>query len=103
MASGGIELADPQQEEAAAAAQKHAVYFVLEEANLEVAKVGKNYELLNCDDHASFLRKHGKDVAHYRPDITHQVPTPHTIRWLLPVPFLVSLFTPFSSLTHFQC
>ncbi|CAI5951162.1 unnamed protein product [Closterium sp. NIES-64] len=30
------------------------------------------YVLLNCDDHASFLRKHGKDPALYRPDICHQ-------------------------------
>ena len=36
-------------------------------------QVGKNYELLNCDDHANFLRRHGKDPAQYRPDIAHQV------------------------------
>jgi len=36
------------------------------------AQVGKNYELLNCDDHANFLRRHGKDPALYRPDICHQ-------------------------------
>ena len=28
--------------------------------------------LLNCDDHATFLRKHDKDPAQYRPDIAHQ-------------------------------
>lgn len=49
------------------------VIFVLENANLETAKVGKNYELLNCDDHANFLRRHGKDPALHRPDICHQV------------------------------
>lgn len=49
-----------------------AVMFVLEKASLEVAKVGKNYQLLNCDDHANFLRKHKRDPAHYRPDILHQ-------------------------------
>lgn len=31
------------------------------------------YVLLNCDDHASYLRKHKKDPALYRPDICHQV------------------------------
>lgn len=36
-------------------------------------QVGKNYELLNCDDHANFLRRHNKDPALYRPDICHQV------------------------------
>ncbi|CAH8360384.1 unnamed protein product [Eruca vesicaria subsp. sativa] len=48
------------------------VIFVLEKASLEVAKVGKTYQLLNSDDHANFLRKNGRDPAHYRPDITHQ-------------------------------
>ncbi len=32
----------------------------------------QGYQLLNCDDHASFLRRHGKDPAQYRPDICHQ-------------------------------
>ncbi|KAH7276620.1 hypothetical protein KP509_39G015200 [Ceratopteris richardii] len=48
------------------------VWFVLEKASLEVAKVGKNYQLLNCDDHANFLRKHKRDPATVRPDIVHQ-------------------------------
>lgn len=48
------------------------VWFVLEKASLEVAKVGKNYQLLNCDDHANFLRKHKRDPALLRPDIVHQ-------------------------------
>ena len=30
------------------------------------------FVLLNCDDHATFLRKHDKDPAQYRPDIAHQ-------------------------------
>ena len=46
--------------------------FVLEKATLETAKVGKGYQILNCDDHANFLRRHGKDPANYRPDIVHQ-------------------------------
>lgn len=48
------------------------VVFVLEGATLEVAKVGRDYALLNCDDHAAFLRKHKRDPAEYRPDILHQ-------------------------------
>eukprot|EP00899_Mesostigma_viride_P000045 jgi/Mesvir1/10040/Mv20033-RA.1 len=47
--------------------------FILEKASLECAKVGKTYQLLNCDDHANFLRKHKRDPAEYRPDICHQV------------------------------
>ncbi|XP_022743242.1 ribosomal RNA small subunit methyltransferase nep-1-like isoform X1 [Durio zibethinus] len=51
---------------------KHGVIFVLEKASLEVAKVGKSYQLLNSDDHANFLRKNHKNPADYRPDIVHQ-------------------------------
>jgi len=32
----------------------------------------QGYQILNCDDHANFLRKHNKDPAQYRPDICHQ-------------------------------
>ncbi|TQD72160.1 hypothetical protein C1H46_042300 [Malus baccata] len=46
--------------------------FILEKASLEVAKVGKTYQLLNSDDHSNFLRKNKKDPALYRPDIVHQ-------------------------------
>jgi rRNA pseudouridine-1189 N-methylase Emg1 (Nep1/Mra1 family) len=35
----------------------------------------QTYQLLNCDDHGSYLGKHKKDPALYRPDITHQVGT----------------------------
>eukprot|EP01018_Ginkgo_biloba_P030889 Gb_28126 [translate_table: standard] len=48
------------------------VIFVLEKASLEVAKVGKTHQLLNCDDHGHFLRKNKRDPAAYRPDIIHQ-------------------------------
>lgn len=52
------------------------VIVVLEGACLEIAKLGKTkdakYMLLNGDDHATMLKKHGKNPADYRPDITHQ-------------------------------
>lgn len=32
----------------------------------------QSYVLLNCDDHATFLRKHRRDPAALRPDIAHQ-------------------------------
>ncbi|KAE8723258.1 Nucleolar essential protein-related isoform 3 [Hibiscus syriacus] len=51
---------------------KNGVIFVLEKASLEVAKVGKSFQLLNSDDHANFLRKNNKNLADYRPDITQQ-------------------------------
>lgn len=46
---------------------------ILEKANLEIVKVGKNFELITCDDHMSQIRKYKKDPAFCRPDITHQV------------------------------
>jgi len=33
----------------------------------------QNYKLLNCEDHATFLKKHKRDPTLYRPDILHQV------------------------------
>ncbi|XP_050226259.1 uncharacterized protein LOC126676155 [Mercurialis annua] len=53
-------------------AKKPGVIFVLENASLEVAKVGKTYQILNSDDHANFLRKNKKNPADYRPDIVYQ-------------------------------
>lgn len=46
--------------------------FILEKASLEVAKVGKTYQLLNSDDHANFLKRNNRNPADYRPDIAHQ-------------------------------
>jgi len=45
---------------------------VLEEAYLETVYIKERYELLNCDDHRGILKKHKKDFADARPDITHQ-------------------------------
>ena len=48
------------------------VILILERACLETGKVGKEFVLLNCDDHHSFLKKHNRDPADSRPDILHQ-------------------------------
>ncbi|CAN6469406.1 unnamed protein product [Victoria cruziana] len=48
------------------------VTFILERASLEVAKVGKTYQILNSNDHASFLKRNNRDPQAYRPDIIHQ-------------------------------
>ncbi len=45
---------------------------VLENANLETVKNGKNHELLNCDHHKSQILKYKKDPSMCRPDILHQ-------------------------------
>ena len=79
--AGGIEVPEAAVEAAAGAAASQRVVFVLEGASLEVAKVGKSYELLNADDHAGFLRRHNKDPALYRPDICHQVRRRRSERW----------------------
>lgn len=49
------------------------VIVLLEQANLEVTK-GKNgqVELLNCDDHQKTIKRLGKKLEDYRPDVTHQ-------------------------------
>ncbi|KAH6933704.1 hypothetical protein HPB50_017670 [Hyalomma asiaticum] len=52
--------------------QEKRLIVVLEKANLESVKVGKSFELLNCDDHIQQMRKFKKDPAFCRPDITHQ-------------------------------
>ncbi|XP_026862507.2 ribosomal RNA small subunit methyltransferase NEP1 isoform X2 [Electrophorus electricus] len=48
------------------------VVVVLEGATLETVKVGKTFELLNCDQHKSMIIKNGRDPGNFRPDITHQ-------------------------------
>ncbi|KAJ6425970.1 hypothetical protein OIU84_026533 [Salix udensis] len=50
----------------------HGVIFVLEKASLEVAKVGKNYQIFNSEEHANFLRRNNKNPANYRPDIIYE-------------------------------
>ncbi|GLT95826.1 hypothetical protein SLE2022_134870 [Rubroshorea leprosula] len=63
----GIPIAPSDQK-----TNKPDVVFVLERACLEVAKIGKIYQILNSEDHANFLRKNNKNPADYRPDIIHQ-------------------------------
>ncbi|KAI5618170.1 ribosomal RNA small subunit methyltransferase NEP1, partial [Silurus asotus] len=45
---------------------------ILEGATLETVKVGKTFELLNCDQHKNIIIKSGRDPGNVRPDITHQ-------------------------------
>ena len=35
--------------------------------------VFQRYQILNPDDHATFLRKQNKDPYNFRPDIVHEV------------------------------
>lgn len=52
--------------------KKAGVIFVLEKASLEIAKVGKTYQLLSSDEHKNFLEKQKRNPADYRPDIAFQ-------------------------------
>ncbi|MEW5319534.1 MAG: hypothetical protein WDW38_010679 [Sanguina aurantia] len=63
---------DAEEEEETVRACGQGVLFVIDEAQLEVAQVGKSYQLLNSDDHATYLKKHKKDPSLFRPDICHQ-------------------------------
>ncbi|ELT87609.1 hypothetical protein CAPTEDRAFT_161336 [Capitella teleta] len=45
---------------------------IIEKASLEAVKVGKEFELLNCDKHKGLGKKHKRDISQCRPDITHQ-------------------------------
>ena len=45
---------------------------ILEDANLESCKTGKEFGLLNIDDHKGLLARNGRDFSTARPDITHQ-------------------------------
>ncbi|XP_045796764.1 ribosomal RNA small subunit methyltransferase NEP1-like [Trifolium pratense] len=64
----GIPIAPPTEKNS----EKPGVIFILEKASLEIAKVGKTYQLLNPDEHASFLLSQKKKPDDYRPDICHQ-------------------------------
>ncbi|KAM7257882.1 hypothetical protein ACFE04_013623 [Oxalis oulophora] len=48
------------------------VIFILENAPLQVVKIGNTYQLLNGDDHFNFLTRQKKNPALYRPDICYQ-------------------------------
>ena len=52
---------------------KRQVIVLLDKASLSTTKTrAGDFELLNCDDHATIARKNGLDPAAYRPDILHQ-------------------------------
>jgi len=68
------EQASPQDNIITKVAKKEEkrLIIVLENANLESCKVGKEFGLLNIDDHKGLLSRNGRDFSTARPDITHQ-------------------------------
>jgi len=45
---------------------------LLDAACLETVKVGREFQLLNCDDHQGILKKAKREIGEARPDIAHQ-------------------------------
>lgn len=53
--------------------EKRKIIVILDKASLETVKTKKGeFQLMNCDDHLSVMRKHSKNPEDYRPDIIHQ-------------------------------
>ena len=48
------------------------LYLILEHANIELTKNKKNPELINSDDHIQLIKKMGKNLEDYRPDVLYQ-------------------------------
>lgn len=49
------------------------VYIILDGAQLETVKTKKgDFQLMNCDDHVTIMKRTGKDPQMFRPDIVHQ-------------------------------
>lgn len=69
----GDRESDSDEEETKASQGGQQVIVLLDLATLEIVKTKKgDFQLLNCDDHVSLMRKHNKDPGNYRPDIIHQ-------------------------------
>ncbi|XP_073034474.1 uncharacterized protein [Primulina eburnea] len=49
------------------------VIFVFEKASLVLAKLKNNYQIINPDEHVTFMKKHNLNRSDYRPDIIHEV------------------------------
>eukprot|EP00088_Acartia_fossae_P007985 TRINITY_DN1375_c0_g1_i1.p2 TRINITY_DN1375_c0_g1~~TRINITY_DN1375_c0_g1_i1.p2 ORF type:complete len:236 (-),score=48.60 TRINITY_DN1375_c0_g1_i1:888-1595(-) len=56
----------------ASKASEKRLIVILEDAHLETCKAGKEFSLLNIDEHKGLLNKSGRDFSTARPDITHQ-------------------------------
>ena len=69
---GGLEPPSLEVEAKRVTDESRSVIFVLENAQLETARLNSQICLLNADDHKNYLAKHQKEIASYRPDILHQ-------------------------------
>jgi rRNA small subunit pseudouridine methyltransferase Nep1 len=69
ISGGAVTLGDAADAKTASAT----VTLVLEQASLESVKTKRGFELMNCDEHGTILKKAKRDPAESRPDILHQL------------------------------
>jgi len=69
---GEQSLPDTNTVSKAAKKEEKRLIIVLEGAHLESCKTGKEFSLLNIDEHRGLLSRNGRDFSSARPDITHQ-------------------------------
>jgi rRNA small subunit pseudouridine methyltransferase Nep1 len=69
LSGGAVTLGDASDSKTATAT----VTLVLEQASLESVKTKRGFELMNCDEHGTMLKKAKRDPAESRPDILHQL------------------------------
>jgi len=68
-----VAVVDDDDDEVTAPKTGRHVIVLLDLANLETVKTKNgDFQLLNCDDHVTLMRKHHKDPKDFRPDILHQ-------------------------------
>lgn len=72
LADGEQDLPQDNKTSKAAKKEEKRLIIVLEGAHLESCKLGKEFSLLNIDDHRGLLSKNGREFSSARPDITHQ-------------------------------
>ena len=69
-----VEVESDDEEQVQMATKGRKVIVILDMAQLETVKTKKgDFQLLNCDDHISIMKRNNKDPSLYRPDILHQV------------------------------
>ena len=69
ISGGAVTLGDASDAKTSSAT----VTLVLEQASLESVKTKRGFELMNCDEHGTILKKAKRDPAESRPDILHQL------------------------------
>jgi len=69
---GELELPKKSLSSKVSKASEKRLIVILEGAHLETCKAGKEFSLLNIDQHRGILNRAGRDFSTARPDITHQ-------------------------------